>query len=390
MIYYIKITIKFILLTFITFLGIFFYLFFTNLLPVMSCTSSVSILNSVSRSILVPSFCIALLNSMMISLFIYGFMIVDHEHSYRFSVKLIPFFLCLFVFILFFSFVKPSVAYSTVGSREDARLYVSQNVFFQYNQELPKSITNEVFNELCDQVEERERKIIKSNYVRNIYHDNYFLYKGTRFYVRKKLEDIFLKYGVSENVKMFFGRVEKDALYDVIISTEENIFTFDELPVYFVGDHMEVYFPGRKDLVYSFYRKGLGGEYQTQFMPVILIMDNNRVMIRPFFHSSPLVAITLWILVELVILTISGLIYFRDYPLLSVILNFVFLLFTYAFSGVFFEYYHWFIKNIASDGIIRSRYILLFIVVFGIICILNIMRWLFHKTDRRGEYGKRK
>ena len=97
--YYTEITLRFLLLQLIVFIVMFAYLFFVNLLPVVSCSYSFSDLKEIGRMIFFPSFCVSFLNSSLISLFLYGFFIIDHEHSCFFSVKIIPFFISLLFFI---------------------------------------------------------------------------------------------------------------------------------------------------------------------------------------------------------------------------------------------------------------------------------------------------
>ena len=384
--YYTEITLRFLLLQLIVFIVMFAYLFFVNLLPVVSCSYSFSDLKEIGRMIFFPSFCVSFLNSALISLFLYGFMIVDHEHSCFFSVKIIPFFISLLFFILFFCLWQPKVENSSVYYKGyDARFFVDAGAYFQYYGEPKKQFSQDDFEILLGKLGKKDKELLLKSYSQDRIDGDFILNDDLisvdRFLLRKCLS----LNNETENIKMFFGRVEKKAVYDVVISLSDKILSYDKLFVSFPSyKEMELSVPFEdetKSFVFEKKQNALFSNSRYAFATALIYKNNE--MILPFFNMYPLVSIGLWMVITLMILTISGWIYIKEYPLISVIFNFLLLVFFYLSVPPLLEWYHGIVRNFASESFVKLRYIIFFFVASGILFLINILRWFSYNKDKK-------
>lgn len=385
--YYAKITVRFLLLHLIVFAVMFAYLFFVNLLPITSCSYSFSDLKEIGRMIFLPSFCVSFLNSSLISLFLYAFLIVDHEHSCLFSVKIIPFFISLLFFILFFCLWHPDWENSWVHYKNnDARFFVDSGAFFQYYDDLKKQFNQDDFEALISKVSKKEKKLLMKNYSQNRVDGDFLLNEDDllavdRFLLRKCLS----LNNETENCKLFFGRVEKDCVYDVVISLPEHVLSFDTLPIVFHSyDKMELVVPlenGTKSFVFEKKQNALFSN--SRYLFVAALVYKNNEMILPFFNMYSLVSIGLWMVITFMILTFSGWIYIKEYPLISVVFNVLLMIAFYLCVPPVLEWHHAIVENFSSELFVKLRYIIFFFVFSGILFVINIARWFSYKKDKK-------
>ncbi|MEE1291629.1 MAG: hypothetical protein UHW86_11450, partial [Spirochaetota bacterium] len=377
--YYIKITLNFLLLQLVVFAVIFAYLFFVNLLPVVSCSYDFSDLKEIGSMIFLPSFCVSFLNSALISLFLYGFMIVDHEHSCLFSVKIIPFFISLLFFILFFCLWHPNFENSSVHYKgNDARFFVDSGAFFQYYGEPKTQFSQDDFELLLSKVSKKDRELLLKSYSQDRANGDFILnedmFSVDRFLLRKCLS----LNNETENIKMFFGRVEKYYVYDAVISLPDKVLSFEKLAVAFNSyKEMELLVPsGDKVKTFAFEKKQNSLFSNSRYAFATALIYKNNEMILPFFNMYPLVSIGLWMVITLMILTVSGWIYIKEYPLISVIFNFLLLIAFYLCVPPILEWYHVVVKNFASESFVKLRYIIFFFISSGLLFVINISRWV--------------
>lgn len=384
--YYTKITLNFLLLQLVVFAVIFAYLFFVNLLPVVSCSYDFLDLKEIGSMIFLPSFCVSFLNSALISLFLYGFMIVDHEHSCLFSVKIIPFFISLLFFILFFCLWHPNFENSSVHYKgNDARFFVDSGAFFQYYGEPKTQFSQDDFELLLSKVSKKDRELLLKSYSQDRANGDFILnedmFSVDRFLLRKCLS----LNNETENIKMFFGRVEKYYVYDAVISLPDKVLSFEKLAVAFNSyKEMDLLVPsGDKVKTFAFEKKQNSLFSNSRYAFATALIYKNNEMILPFFNMYPLVSIGLWMVITLMILTVSGWIYIKEYPLISVIFNFLLLIAFYLCVPPILEWYHVVVKNFASESFVKLRYIIFFFISSGLLFVINISRWVSYKKNKK-------
>jgi hypothetical protein len=189
----------------------------------------------------------------------------------------------------------------------------------------------------------------------------------------------------TENIRIFFGRVDKKAVYDVVISLSDKILSYDKLFVSFPSyKEMELSVPFEdetKSFVFEKKQNALFSNSRYAFATALIYKNNE--MILPFFNMYPLVSIGLWMVITLMILTISGWIYIKEYPLISVIFNFLLLVFFYLSVPPLLEWYHGIVRNFASESFVKLRYIIFFFVASGILFLINIVRWFSYNKDKK-------
>ena len=384
--YYTKITVNFLLLQLVVFAVIFAYLFFVNLLPVVSCSYSFSDLTEIGSMIFLPSFCVSFLNSALISLFLYGFMIVDHEHSSLFSVKIIPFFISLLFFVLFFCLWHPNFENSAVHYKgNDARFFVDSGAFFQYYGEPKNQFSQDDFEVLLNKVSKNDRELLLKGYSQDRTNGEFLLnedmFSVDRFLLRKCLS----LNNETENIKIYFGRVEKYNVYDAVISLPDKVLSFEKLAVAFNSyKEMDLLVPyGDRIKTFAFEKKQNSLFSNSRYAFATALIYKNNEMILPFFNMYPLVSIGLWMVITLMILTVSGWIYIKEYPLISVIFNFLLLVAFYLCVPPILEWYHGVVKNFASESFVKLRYIIFFFISSGLLFVINISRWVSYKKNKK-------
>lgn len=384
--YYTKITVRFLLLQLIVFAVMFAYLFSVNLLPIASCSYSFSDLKEIGRMIFLPSFCVSFLNSSLISLFLYAFLIVDHEHSCLFSVKIIPFFISLLFFILFFCLWHPDLENSSVHYKDnDARFFVDSGAFFQYYDDLKKQFSQDDFETLINKVSRKDKKLLMKNYSQNRVDGDFLLNEDLLAVDRFLLRRCLSLNNETENSKLFFGRVEKDCIYDVVISLPEQVLSFEKLPIVFRSyDKMELLVPvGSEMKSFVFEKKQNALFSNSRYLFVAALVYKNNEMILPFFNMYSIVSIGLWMVITFMILTLSGWIYIKEYPLISVVFNFLLMIAFYLCVPPILEWYHVIVENFSSEIFVKLRYIIFFFVFSGILFVINIARWVSYKKDKK-------
>lgn len=384
--YYTKITVRFLLLQLIVFAVMFAYLFSVNLLPIASCSYSFSDLKEIGRMIFLPSFCVSFLNSSLISLFLYAFLIVDHEHSCLFSVKIIPFFISLLFFILFFCLWHPDLENSSVHYKDnDARFFVDSGAFFQYYDDLKKQFSQDDFETLINKVSRKDKKLLMKNYSQNRVDGDFLLNEDLLAVDRFLLRRCLSLNNETENSKLFFGRVEKDCIYDAVISLPKQVLSFEKLPIVFRSyDKMELLVPvGSEMKSFVFEKKQNALFSNSRYLFVAALVYKNNEMILPFFNMYSIVSIGLWMVITFMILTLSGWIYIKEYPLISVVFNFLLMIAFYLCVPPILEWYHVIVENFSSEIFVKLRYIIFFFVFSGILFVINIARWVSYKKDKK-------
>lgn len=384
--YYTRITVRFLLLQLIVFAVMFAYLFLVNLLPIASCSYSFLDLKEIGRVIFLPSFCVSFLNSSLISLFLYSFMIVDHEHSCLFSVKIIPFFISLLFFIIFFCLWHPNVENSSVHYKgNDARFFVDSGAFFQYYGEPKKQFSQDEFESLINKVGKKDKKLLMKNYSQNRVNGDFLLNEDLLAVDRFLLRRCLSLNNENENIKMFFGRVEKDCIYDAVISLPEQVLSFKKLSIVFHSyDEMELLVPiGNEVKSFAFEKKQNAFFSNSRYAFAAALVYKNDEMILPFFNMYSIVSIGLWMVITFMILTFSGWIYIKEYPLISVVFNFLLMVVFYLCVPPILEWYHVFVENFSSEIFVKLRYIIFFFVFSGILFVINLARWFSYKKEKR-------
>jgi hypothetical protein len=313
-------------------------------------------------------------------------MIVDHEHSCLFSVKIIPFFISLLFFILFFCLWHPNFENSSVHYKgNDARFFVDSGAFFQYYGEPKTQFSQDDFELLLGKVSKKDRELLLKSYSQDRANGDFILnedmFSVDRFLLRKCLS----LNNETENIKMFFGRVEKYYVYDAVISLPDKVLSFEKLAVAFNSyKEMDLLVPsGDKVKTFAFEKKQNSLFSNSRYAFATALIYKNNEMILPFFNMYPLVSIGLWMVITLMILTVSGWIYIKEYPLISVIFNFLLLIAFYLCVPPILEWYHVVVKNFASESFVKLRYIIFFFISSGLLFVINISRWVSYKKNKK-------
>lgn len=374
MIYHIENTAKYLLLFVFLFFSLFFVLFSINILPAFSGGMVYSEVFELSKSIIIPVFYYSFYNAVVLSVFLYGFLLVKNEHIHKISVRAIPM-LLTFIFILPVSiFLKPDYDDVNFSGIDDARLFVDEGIFFNYINEVPPVITSEIFDKLMTSADNKEKNIIRTNYLRNLSTFNYVLNKNANTLTLDKIRTIFFKYELYDDIKIYIGKSGKSKLTDVVAVFNNEIIRADSLNARFIEQQMyldlEEY--GKPSLV--FFRKSILVTNRQSYSLINNLIVNNHSIVSMFLSDKIINRLIAWFLIVYLLITASSLIYTGNFPFISMILNFLLLIFIYNYTSNVYLFLKWFFENITPEKINNYRYIITFFIFIIPAGLFNFIR----------------
>jgi hypothetical protein len=127
-----KIFFKYLIILILLFILIFLSVMIFHLSPLIriSVISNNNFINLI-KQLLVPCFYFSLYNSLIISIFLFGVLILNYQKQHRFFTFLIPLVIsCLIIFSILF-FLKPNYRQLNFNNINDARVFLTSKTFFE-------------------------------------------------------------------------------------------------------------------------------------------------------------------------------------------------------------------------------------------------------------------
>jgi len=128
-----KIFIKYIMIFVITSLVLFSAMLFYNLLPLFKLKLSDTEIKTYLKVFFAPSFYHSIINSLVISITLFGVSILNYQKKNRVIAFFIPLILSTLIIYFFYNIFNPKKSDLTLSHVDDARLIFSEKTFFEYN-----------------------------------------------------------------------------------------------------------------------------------------------------------------------------------------------------------------------------------------------------------------
>ncbi|HBD94611.1 MAG TPA: hypothetical protein DDY71_16650 [Spirochaetia bacterium] len=385
MIYHVKNLVRYIILLISIFLFFIINLMLINILPASLGGMLINETAQIAKSFLVPVFYYSLYNSMILSIFLYGFLLIDFDHVHKTSVRVLG--LSITIIMVFFVVVilNPHRNDITIKSIQDGRLYLVNGVFFNYINEIPSVIDEESYETIISKLSKNEKSVITLHYLKNNYNNSYILNDKTDYVTLTKIRSILLSSGYLDDIKIYFKTVKKNSVGGVIISFNDSVLNFQELPFNFINDKLYLVIPDEKNTTLVFYKKNLLLNDISSLSLIYNLIESNKKIISIFFSHSRVNKILIWSVFAYILVTISSLIYNRNFPLLSIVFNILLLFFIYYFSDDIFTIIQLFYEYVVPEKVYKFRQIITVFFLFIPAFIFNLVRLLLLSSKGRRE-----
>ncbi len=383
MIYHIKNLVRFIILLVSIFLFFIINLMLINILPASFGGMLINETTQIAKSYLVPVFYYSLYNAMILSIFLYGFLLIDYDHVHKTSVRVLG--LSVTVLIVFFmvSVLNPDRNDITIKSIQDGRLYFVPSVFFNYLNEIPSVIDEESYERIISKLSKNEKSVIRLHYLKNNYNNSYILNDKTDYVTLTSIRSILLSSGYLEDIKIYFKTVEKKTVGGVIISFNNSVLNYEQLSFNFINDKLYLKIPDGKNTTLVFYKKNLLLNDISSLSLIHNLIESNKKIISIFFSHHRVNKILIWSVFAYILVTISSLIYNRNFPLLSIVFNVLLLFLIYYFSDEIFTIIRLFYQYAVPEKVFKFRHIITVVFLFIPVFTFNLIRLLLHNSKGR-------
>jgi len=200
-----------------------------------------------------------------------------------------------------------------------------------------------------------------------------------------KIRSILLSSGYLDDIKIYFKTVKKNSVGGVIISFNDSVLNFQELPFNFINDKLYLVIPDEKNTTLVFYKKNLLLNDISSLSLIYNLIESNKKIISIFFSHSRVNKILIWSVFAYILVTISSLIYNRNFPLLSIVFNILLLFFIYYFSDDIFTIIQLFYEYVVPEKVYKFRQIITVFFLFIPAFIFNLVRLLLLSSKGRRE-----
>lgn len=373
---------KFILIQIIMFTTIFSVLVMFNVFPMMKINSGQLDVQLFMRTLFFPCFFHSFFNSLIISIFLYGILILNFEKKYRIFIFLIPLAVSGILCFLVVYFLNPGPEKINFQVYNDARVFFTEKSFLTIKDSLPLIITKDDFRKIKKtnvSDNKNDLQIIENNYLFNSKKDDYELQKTNDKTNTESIINIFYKYDILKEKKLYFEKIEENTFKNCIFVDGDTIRTYKTINISYLEDKILVSFDK-----YNFeFAKGQLNEYNIYDSIISRILFENITKITYNFVSYKkwYENLILFMSVLYLILSFCMIVMKKNFPLISVIIKFLLLM---GFYMSFFYVLTIFNNNISlfvTGIVLKYKSILFPMVLIFLGLILNLFNFLFFKNN---------
>ncbi|OHD12244.1 MAG: hypothetical protein A2086_03500 [Spirochaetes bacterium GWD1_27_9] len=365
---------KYLLILLLLFVFFFFIIFIFNVFQFIKIDDTKDIFNDIFTFIFIPTFLHSTYNSFILSIFIYGILVLNYQKKFEVFSFFIPIIITtFFIFIILFLF-KPNQNNAFFNNIDDARIFFTERSFFDYQDNIPKEFEKSFFeNNIEKKIEDQKMKnILKNFYTFDYKTDKYILLENIFDKDKKNLLNIFYNIGFLKKRKFYFDVIEKDNLKNVILIEDKQVKTYSNFKIKYIVDKIIIELPDTKEKI----------EFPKEILREFSIYDNKitKTLFDSFINMTFKFLkynkfwenLLLWFAVSFFIISFSTLILIKNYPFVSMSIKFLFLLVFYVSFGYIFDIYNanfyllgkqlLFLRSIALSSIIIIIALILFAV----------------------------
>ena len=281
-------------------------------------------------------------------------------------------------FLVFLVF-KPTEESVFLELEPDARLFINQGEFFSYNEDFPSIISKEEFEACLEKASRKERKVFSSCYIYNAFSGFYNLKTSTDSFKRDIVKNMFLQARVMNETKIFVSKLHKNKLENVIISKNNKTIFIPELKVHTINDELRTeHIPelGKPLVFYS--RASLAVSRNESFF-FSKIVQNNQILMKIVLGKKLFASLLVWFTMIYFCLTLSSFFYFKNFPFLSLLFNFLILYFFLTHFQDLHYFFTWIFGKILPDSLEKFSYLIICLLVIIPLFLYNFLYYFLHK-----------
>lgn len=370
--------IKYCILLLVLFIVVFSFNFLINIINLTKIRGgsidTVGLLNSLIVPIIIQSSYISLL----LSLFIYNYMILNGVYKFKILNFFVPIVIgSLTVFSVSLVFNK-KINEITIRNIKDARLYFSESSIFDYKETLKKNIEEKDFeNNVVNKIKDEKNRIFMSKmYLKDLYSGEYILNKKIGILEINKVLDLFYSIDYYKVLKLHFEDIRKESIGLVKVLYDKEFYNYTDVKVEFLEDKILVNLPGLKNLEFD-------RNYSQEYSSGNILIESALRGIKNFPYSffifdNILTKVILWLAYSFLALSIFNSINVKLYHLLSVSINFFVLFFFFYYTYYLFNIYNVILLNFVPGVFIKGIILSFIFIITG--ALVQFGNWALVKT----------
>ena len=322
-------TIKYCILLLVLFLVVFSFNFLINIINLTKIPGGAIDATGIVNALIVPIIIQSSYIALLLSLFIFNYMILNEVYKFKILNFLIPIVVGSIVVLSVSLLFNKKINEITIRNIKDSRLYFSEKSIFDYKEVLKKNIEekdfeNNVVNKIKD---EKNRVFISRMYIKDLYSGEYILNKKIGILDINKILDLFYSIEYYKVVKLYFEDIQKENIGLVKVLYDKEFYNFTNVKAQFLEDKILVSLPGLKNLEFE-------RNYSQEYSSGNIFVESALRGIKNFPYSfyifdNILIKVILWFAYSFLALSIFNSINVKLYHLLSVSINFFVLLFLF-------------------------------------------------------------
>jgi hypothetical protein len=374
---------KYILILILSFVFLFGIFFVINVLPFFKIKDGVLGIDYILKLILLPTFFNSIYNSMILSIFVFVIFVINYQARFKFLSSLIPLIITSGIVFCIIFFYKPGYSDLFYENINDARLYLSEKSFFDYKEEIPVTFDKLEFETkiLLKIKDKSDEKVLADNYYYDYKKSKYFLKKDFAELSYKKIQDIFYNSGYFEKQKLYFEKVGKNNVENIIYFKNDKTYFYKQMNVSFIEDRIFLTNPETNER-FEFIKNNITEKDSINILIDKWIFGNFVSITHKFLEYKNIVQnVIFWAAVAFFIISFCMVIFYKSYPYISMIVKLFFLLLFYIFFVLIFDIYD---KNFslvvpANLLVIKNYFFSAVLIIFA--GILQLVRLLFFKSN---------
>ncbi len=374
------------LLKFLMILAIVFFFFFSiifvfYLFPFLKIKTDTVLLSRLLNVIFIPAYFNSLLNSLIISAFLYGIFVINYQKKCRLrSVFIATCFSTFLVFISLFIFNPDYNKLENVGI-DDARLFFNEKVFFEYNHTPPLLFEKDFFEKelLVNITAKKDRQLISNCYPYDSVVGKYVLKNIISPAERKKVSILLQDKGYFPPTRFYFDKIEPKFIDNAIVMKGDKPAFLNYLTVNFLS--RSIVLIDNNNEKYEFYKEDLNNLITFDDAAASLVFKNLRYTA---FHSlrfnTILEKCLFWFSIVFFIFSVCILIITPTFPLLVIIIRLFLVIAFYVLSTYILQIYNVTNFYLPSNLSFIGPY-LVSIIWFILAVLVNIIRIIFFNKN---------
>lgn len=370
--------IKYCILLLVLFLVVFSFNFLINIINLTKIPGGAIDATGIVNALIVPIIIQSSYIALLLSLFIFNYMILNEVYKFKILNFLIPIVVGSIVVLSVSLLFNKKINEITIRNIKDSRLYFSEKSIFDYKEVLKKNIEekdfeNNVVNKIKD---EKNRVFISRMYIKDLYSGEYILNKKIGILDINKILDLFYSIEYYKVVKLYFEDIQKENIGLVKVLYDKEFYNFTNVKAQFLEDKILVNLPGLKNLEFE-------RNYSQEYSSGNIFVESALRGIKNFPYSfyifdNILIKVILWFAYSFLALSIFNSINVKLYHLLSVSINFFVLLFFFYYTYFLFNLYNVLLLNFVPGVFIKGIILSFIFIITG--ALVQFGNWALVKT----------